>query len=492
MSLANTHNGLPVTVTSPEAAGISSDSVLRFLKALDAQAYRLHSFLLVRRGRLCFAGASRPYTLQTPHRVYSAGKSILALSVCRAMQEGKLKPDDRVADYFRDLLSGDARFDKLTVSDLLTMRSGQTDDPFLAILKDLDADLTRLFFTAPPVDEPGKVFRYNNTIPTVICALVERAVGMPFAAYQNDRIFAPLNAQVFAPVNPQGQYNPVVMAMSAETLMKFALLFLYKGIWNGSRVIDAGWMNECVREHTRTGMQGNAAGYGWQIWRNAFGGYRLDGGWGQYAVILPEEELAAVIMSDMPVSAFALEAFERELMPGLSKETLPENPAALAELGRYGEQLTLAPQGCKAHSAMEPVIGAHRYCFSDPAMELRFAFENDALKIMLTEEGRAQEFHAGLNGGWLENKRHLLVTPERTIDNGVYCMDRDACFCTAVWRDEQTLDMLLKSLGAQGEYLYRFSFSPEGLTLSYPPHPCRGGPSLHDAVTLTGKGADPR
>ena len=121
---------IPLPKTSPEAAGIPSAAVAGFLHALERHPYRLHAFLLVRNGKLCFASAAAPYALDTPHRVYSAGKSVLALSALFAMQEGKLKPEDSVTAYFRDLLSGDARFDGMTVDDVLTMRSGQTDDPF--------------------------------------------------------------------------------------------------------------------------------------------------------------------------------------------------------------------------------------------------------------------------------------------------------------------------------------------------------------------------
>ena len=488
MRLENS-NSLPFAFVQPEAVGVSSEAVLRFLRSLDRHSYRLHAFMLARRGKLCFAGACAPYTLQTPHRVYSAAKSILALSVCAAVQEGKLRADAPVADYFRDLLAGDTQFDTMTTDDLLTMRSGQETDPFPAILTDLDADLTRLFFTVPPVEAPGATYRYNNTIPTVLCDLVERAVGMPFAEYQRTRLLEPLDAQTFAPVNKAGQYNPVVTAMSAETLMKFALLFLQEGLWNGNRLINADLVRECVREHTLTGMAGNAAGYGWQIWRNAFGGYRMDGGWGQYAIVLPEEELAAVILSDMPNPAFALEAFEAEILYGLSPAALMGSSAAQDELKDYGLRMSLAPGEGSAHSPKEVAWFSRRYRFADPAMEIRFAAEGGAVRIRIDETGRTEEYRCGLNGAWETNDRHLLVTPERTVDNGVYCLPIDPCLFTAIWRDADTLENSGKSLGAQGEYVYRFTFTPDGLNLAYSPRPCRGGPSLDGARILAGKGA---
>jgi len=480
---------LPFEASQPEAVGIPSQSILRFLQSLEEHRYRLHAFLLMRRGRLCFAGASAPYTLRTPHRVYSAGKSILALSACRAMQDGKLQPTDSIAQYYRDVLHGDTRFDGMTVDSLLTMRSGQVDDPFLAILKDLDADLARLFFTVPPVETPGKTFRYNNTIPSVLSETVERAVGIPFEAYQQNHFTGPMNAPIFAPTNTKGQYNPVVMAMSAVTLMKFTHLFLEEGLWEGKQLVDPAIIRECVREHTQTGMTGNAAGYGWQIWRNAFGGYRMDGGFGQFGIVLPKQDLAAVILSDMPDPSFALEAFADEIVENLSPAPLEADIALQQELVSCANRMSLAPKGGVVHSPLEERWFAGRYRFLQPAIDLRFLADDEALGIVLTENGDEQTYSCGLNGQWLLNDRHLLVAPECTVDNGVYCLDQDACFLTAVWRDHATLEITSKSLAAQGEYLYRFMFQDGGITLTYPPHPCRGWPNLAHAEILHGKGA---
>jgi CubicO group peptidase (beta-lactamase class C family) len=489
MSNTFSQKAFPLPLSEPEAAGIPSAAIQGFLQSLARRPYRLHAFMLARNGKLCFSAAAAPYTTQTPHRVFSTGKSILALSAFFAMQEKRLRIDDSVADFFSDLLIGDSRFDSMTVRDLLTMRSGQTDDPFLAIIKDLDADLIRLFFQTPPAEAPGKTFRYNNTIPHIVYALTERATGVPFEAYQQAHLCEPLNAEIFAPTNPLGQYNPVVMAMSAETLMKFALFFLREGAWEGKQLLDAQYIREAVKLQTATGLGGNAAEYGYQIWRNAFGGYRMDGGWGQYAIVLPQENLTAVLLSDMPDSTFALEAFAAEILPHLSPSPLPPAPEAAAALRAWGAQWSLAPQGGNAASAKQGDWFAKDYRFTDRAMGVRFSAMESAIDMHFTINGNAETFRCGLGGVWEPNARHLLVQPERTIDNGVYCMDKDECLLTGVWRTDDTLDFAAKSLGALGEYLYRFTFTNDGLTLSYPQRVCRGGPSLDNAICLFAEGS---
>ena len=76
--------------TTPENVGIPSQAISNFLQMLKQKGYCLHAFMLMRNGQLCFSTAAAPYTLDTPHRVFSTGKSILVLSVYFAIQEGYL------------------------------------------------------------------------------------------------------------------------------------------------------------------------------------------------------------------------------------------------------------------------------------------------------------------------------------------------------------------------------------------------------------------
>lgn len=484
MNIRQDQHALPFPTAEPEALGIPSQAILDFLRALSQHEYRLHALMLMRHGKLSFASAAAPYTLHTPHRVFSVGKSILALSLYFALQEGKLSLDESIAPYFPEYLSADHPLCALTVRDLLTMRSGQASDPFPAILDDLDTDLFRLFFQTPLTEAPGTLFRYNNTIPHIVYALVERATGVPFQTYQWERLCQPLDAPLFALTNSQGQYNPVPMSMSAVTLMKFAQFYLQEGVWEGQSLLDAAYIREATKLQTTTGQAGNFAEYGLQIWRNAFGGYRMDGGWGQYAIVLPHEDLAAVILSDMPDSAFALTAFEQQLLPQLKPAPLPPNPTTYATLQTVAQSMTLAPQEGHAASPRQMEWFDRWYWIAERKQHVRFTAAGEELLLTFQTDSQVEVFHCGLQGQWISNPQHMLVTPERTVDNGVFDMDSDACLLTGAWQADHCLEIASKSLGAMGEYLYRFTFTTQGFTLHYPSRVCRGGPNLQDAVCL--------
>lgn len=57
------------------------------------------------------------------------------------------------------------------------------------------------------------------------------------------------------------------------------------------------------------------AGYGYQFWRNSFGGYRADGMKGQYIIVLPEQDVVIVMTSHLNDMQKPLTAIAEKLLP---------------------------------------------------------------------------------------------------------------------------------------------------------------------------------
>ena len=85
----------------PEAVGISSRHIAAYLQRLRECDYEIHSLQIIRKKKLIFAAAADPYTLESPHRLLSAAKAIIAAAVLFAIDEGRLSFDSRIIDFFR-------------------------------------------------------------------------------------------------------------------------------------------------------------------------------------------------------------------------------------------------------------------------------------------------------------------------------------------------------------------------------------------------------
>src|SRR5512144_3243466 len=86
--------------TTPEAEGVSSAGILAFLDAVGRSKPEMHSFMLVRHGRVVAEGWWSPYGPEFNHTMYSLSKSFTSTAVGFAMAEGKLRVDDRVVSFF--------------------------------------------------------------------------------------------------------------------------------------------------------------------------------------------------------------------------------------------------------------------------------------------------------------------------------------------------------------------------------------------------------
>src|SRR5262245_36003685 len=57
--------------SAPERQGVSSSDLLSFVEAADQEIDAMHSFMLVRHGRVVAEGWWGPYDPKTPHVLYS-------------------------------------------------------------------------------------------------------------------------------------------------------------------------------------------------------------------------------------------------------------------------------------------------------------------------------------------------------------------------------------------------------------------------------------
>jgi CubicO group peptidase (beta-lactamase class C family) len=128
-------------------------------------------------------------------------KQFTAMAAALAMQQGKLSYDDPIRKYLPEL---PAYADAIKVSHLIHHTSGLRDyNTLLTIAGRRDEDAwdnrvvlqmtarqTQLNFT------PGNEYLYSNTGYTLLATIVERATGIPFAAFADANIFKPLGMSV--------------------------------------------------------------------------------------------------------------------------------------------------------------------------------------------------------------------------------------------------------------------------------------------------------
>ena len=150
----------PLPRSLPEAQGVSSAGIRAFVEAADRQVDTMHSFMLVRHGRVVAEGWWKPESAEKPHVLYSLSKSFTSTAMGLAVAEGKVSVDDPVLKFFPDD-APEQRSDKLQamrVRDLLTMSTGHQSEPKLTA----EETWVKSFLAHPVEHKPGAHFQIGR------------------------------------------------------------------------------------------------------------------------------------------------------------------------------------------------------------------------------------------------------------------------------------------------------------------------------------------
>ena len=272
------------------------------------------------------------------HRVYSITKSLTALLVGMAADDGELDLDDSALD-------GPA-----TVRDLLSMTSGrhwdQTTDS--RMIRD-EPDKTAFALGLSQDRAPGTRWVYDNSaVQTLESVLADAFETDDVASVAQDRLLAPLGMRDTVWARDQAG-NALTFSGTESTCLDLARvghLMLNRGTWEGKELVSSGF----VEQATRPSSELNAA-YGLLWWVNGKGrivevlrqaGYPTDKpaydgqlaprlpddafwayGYGdQYVAVVPSEGIVAVRLGARPATPDALtfEGFTRGVLQGLAAE----------------------------------------------------------------------------------------------------------------------------------------------------------------------------
>ncbi len=326
---------------TPESQGVSSSAVLAFVQAADTAIDAMNSFMLVRHGRVVAEGWWLPYAASTPHMLYSLSKSFTSTAVGFAVAEGKLGVDDPVLKFFPDEAPSEpsANLRVMRIRDLLRMNTGQQTEPSFWL--DGDSALRETWvhrFLAHPVPfKPGTHFLYDTPATYMLSAILQKATGRTVLDYLEPRLFGPLGiAHPTWTTSPEGvSAGGFGLSVRTEDIARLGQLYLRKGTWNGRQLLPAAWVAEATGLQTSNGSDPASdweQGYGYQFWRCRHGAYRGDGAFGQYMIVLPEQDAVVAITSGVRDMQAVLNLVWDKLLPAFAPAPLAEDGASRAAL----------------------------------------------------------------------------------------------------------------------------------------------------------------
>jgi len=302
-------------------------AVLAFVDAVEADpAIELHGLMVVRHGYVVAEGWWAPHTPERTRLLYSLSKSFTSAALGFALEEGRFSLDDTVVSHFPefDAEITDPRSRSVTLGHLASMASGHNRDMREEALTGDPQEPVRGFLLVPPDAEPGTMFAYSQPCTYALAAVIQRAAGMRLTEYLRPRLFDPLGIGEVGWLSwPPGREQGF-SGLFARTgdVAKLGQLFLQRGRWGGTQLLGERYVGQATSRQIGTPNQENVdwrQGYGFQFWM-ARHGYRGDGAFGQFCVVLPEQDAVVAITGGTEAMQGVLDNLWEHLLPGLGTE----------------------------------------------------------------------------------------------------------------------------------------------------------------------------
>lgn len=301
----------PAQIT-PAQAGIPAHCIKAYLETLEAHRLSTHSILIERGGAVCFEHYWAPFTADTPHRMYSATKSLTSMAVGLLLQDGKIRLDDPIGLYFPDeiRLSTNEALHRQTIREMLTMTTARL--PHLHWMQAKPVDRVRFYFEdsadgsiEESIDcgtcEPGTNFRYDSNGTFILGALVERITGMKMIEFLRSRILARIGVSQEARILtcPGGHsWTDSGLLCTTRDLAKIGRFLANGGVFEGEQLLDPAYIRAATAKQIDTDTIGaedwNLYGYGYQIWRTYRDSWLFWGMGSQFMLCVPEKDLIFV------------------------------------------------------------------------------------------------------------------------------------------------------------------------------------------------------
>ncbi|WP_243739640.1 serine hydrolase domain-containing protein [Algoriphagus boseongensis] len=256
----------------------------------------------------------------------SAGKTLTAALVGIAQQEKLLSIKDKTQKYLGE---GWTSMSNSQESDIklvhhLTFTTGINDK-----VPNLDkSDPASFTYLA----KPGTRWSYHNGTYTVLDRVLEKASGMNFQAFFEEKLGSKIGMKGFW--QQTGDNN--VFYSDARSFARFGLLLLAQGNWNGNQIWSGSYFNEMKESSQKLNLS-----YGYLTWLNGKSSYMLPGAQtvlpgsvipsgpsdmyqalgknGQFLMVIPSKNLVIVRMGGAPGDLPVPYLLARQMWDRLSK-----------------------------------------------------------------------------------------------------------------------------------------------------------------------------
>ena len=281
--------------------------------------YKTRAFIVMKNDTLLYEEYWDQHNENSVSNSFSVAKTVVALLVSIAVEEGKIKSlDDKVAKYIPEFKEKGR--DVITIRHLLQMSSGldweeSAKNPFSHNAESYyGSDLYGLVTRQNLVTKPGEAFLYQSGNSQLLAFVVEKATGQDLTKYADEKIWKKIGASgdAYWSLDKENGNEKAFCCLyaNARDFARLGMVILNKGKFGEEQIFPEWFYNEMIAPPNLTTEDGVANyRYGLHIWTyfgNANPVYYCRGIKGQYIITIPEENLLIVRIGEERMDNFTI------------------------------------------------------------------------------------------------------------------------------------------------------------------------------------------
>jgi len=288
-------------ISTPQKEGMDSRLLEKAYKLIhqDDRFFMARSLLVFRNGKL--VAESYPNDQNDIHQHYniqSCTKSITSILMGVAIQDQYIDSiEEKLYHIFPENFDDELEKREVTIQDALLMQTGLKFDNNIhtQLLYEIKDNSTEFVLSQDLQYQPGLITNYNDGAPHLISKVIENKTDRTLSQYAEERLFTTLGIEQWKweSSNDGTTFGAFSLFLKPRDLGKIAQLLIQNGAWQNEQLIDKNFLNTATS--TLTSANFNSEPYGYYFWiLPAFNGFCALGHGGQFLLIVPEKNLAAV------------------------------------------------------------------------------------------------------------------------------------------------------------------------------------------------------
>lgn len=229
------------------------------------------ALLIVRNDTILLEQYYGTFSEQSPSNIFSITKAVTSLLCGIAVDEGYISISSPITEYIPELKNADPLFKQLTIEHLLDMHTGLDFEesygwnPFSKMAKlyygdDVVSQFKKLHFKSTP----GETHYYNSMATALLGVAIERAVGVPYAQYLQEKVWKPLDMEADALITLDDSKHRQAksyggLVSNVRDLAKIGRLYINDGIYDNKRIVSKEWIDRS----THSSIDNEAYSFGW-------------------------------------------------------------------------------------------------------------------------------------------------------------------------------------------------------------------------------------